>query len=94
MDCLKTLMLCMMHERSAAPVQPWSAEAVHFMTATSWASPYELSDHVFITRCSSTAVVLNPLCMLSHFLVTEDVTLCQGFHRRELEPTSRDPWER
>lgn len=50
--------------------------------------------HVFITRCSSTAAVLNPLCMLSHFLVTEDVTLCQGLHRRELEPTSRDPWKR
>ncbi|OAF59719.1 hypothetical protein VC83_03929 [Pseudogymnoascus destructans] len=94
MGCLKTLMLCMMHEQSAVPVQPWSAEAGHFMTATSWASPYELSDHVFIARCSSTATVLNPLCMLSHFLVNENVTLCQGFDGRKIEPTSRDAWER
>ncbi|OBT41556.1 hypothetical protein VE00_09137 [Pseudogymnoascus sp. WSF 3629] len=48
MDCLKTLMLRMMHETSETLnkllVEACSFEALNFMAATSWASPDELCD--------------------------------------------------
>jgi len=50
----------------------WSPEAVDFVQATSWASPDELSDHVFVSRLGS-AKILVPLCTLTHFQMAHSV---------------------
>ena len=53
MDCLKTLMLSIIHKttKTIKTTKSWSVEAVNFIAATSWASPNELADvsHVIYT---------------------------------------------
>ncbi|PVH71046.1 hypothetical protein DL98DRAFT_540368 [Cadophora sp. DSE1049] len=42
----------------------WSAEAIDFVEATSWASPDELSDHIFVTDANEPKT-LTALCFLT-----------------------------
>ncbi|KFY42373.1 hypothetical protein V494_02448 [Pseudogymnoascus sp. VKM F-4513 (FW-928)] len=84
MNSLRVLMLEMMRETVEtlnSREGGWSAEAISFVEAISWASPYELSDHVFIARCSSSAKILTPLCILSRLDMSK-VELDKEFQRR------------
>ncbi|KFY28302.1 hypothetical protein V491_00536 [Pseudogymnoascus sp. VKM F-3775] len=74
MNSLRVLILEMMRETVEtlnSGVGGWSPEAISFVEAISWASPYELSDHVFIANCSTSAKILTPLCILSRLDMSE-----------------------
>ncbi|OBT59289.1 hypothetical protein VE04_00393 [Pseudogymnoascus sp. 24MN13] len=82
MNSLRVLMLEMMRETVEtlnSREGGWSAEAISFVEAISCASPFELSDHVFIARCSSSAKILTPLCILSRLDMSK-VKFDKEFH--------------
>ncbi|CZT08650.1 uncharacterized protein RAG0_13648 [Rhynchosporium agropyri] len=77
-------MLLMINEKretlKASP-EGWSAEAVHFVEATVSATLEELSDHIFLSRSSSTGI-LTPLCALAYLLASKDVHMDKDSGRR------------